>query len=54
MIFLLLASHLYFEATEQMHDFVSKSLKFRVPNFARFEGWFSLGFYVEADFQKTH
>ena len=52
--FLQFASHLYFEATEQMHDFVNKSLKFRVSNFARFEGGFSLGFYVESDFQKTH
>ena len=54
MIFLQFASHLYFDATEQMHDFISKSLKFRVQNFAKFEGGFSLGFYVEADFQKTH
>ena len=54
MNFLQFTSHLYFEATEQMHDFISKSLKFRVQNFAKFEGGFSLGFYVEADFQKTH
>ena len=51
-IFLQFVSHRYFEATEQMHDFHSKSLKFRVQNFAKFEGGFSLGFYVEADFQK--
>ena len=37
-----------------MHDFISKSLIFRVQNFAKFEGGFSLGFYVESDFQKTH
>ena len=37
-----------------MHDLISKSLKFRVQNFAKFEGGFSLGFYVESDFQKTH
>ena len=54
MIFLQLASHLYFEAIEQTQDFISKSLKFRVQNFAKFEGGFSLEFYVEADFQKTH
>ena len=54
MIFLQFASHLYFEATEQIHDFISKSLKFRVRNFAKFEGGFSLVFYVESDFQKTH
>ena len=54
MIFLQFASHLYFEATEQIHDFISKSLKFRVQNFAKFEGGFSLRFYVESDFQKTH
>ena len=50
MIFLQLVSHLYFEAIEQTQDFISKSLKFRVQNFAKFEG----GFYVESDFQKTH
>ena len=54
MIFLQLVSHLYFEAIEQTQDFISKSLKFRVQNFAKFEGGFSLGFYVESDFQKTH
>ena len=52
--FLQFASHLYFEATEQMYDLISKSLKFRVQNFAKFEGGFSLGFYVESDFEKTH
>ena len=52
--FLQFASHLYFEATEQIHDFISKSLTFRVQNFAKFEGGFSLVFYVESDFQKTH
>ena len=54
MIFLQFASHLYFEAIEQTQDFISKSLKFRVQNFAKFEGGFSLVFYVESDFQKTH
>ena len=54
MIYLQLASYLYFEAIEQTQDFISKSLKFRVQNFAKFEGGFSLWFYVESDFQKTH
>ena len=52
MIFLQLASHLYFEAIEQTQDFISKSLKFRVQNFAKFEGGFPWGFTLNQIFKK--
>ena len=52
MIFLQFASLLYFEATEQMHDFISKSLIFRVQIFAKVEGWFSWSFMLNQIFKK--